>query len=787
LFDKKDSATKDAVTSEKGGSAKFRKKEDLSWADSFIKENIEKEADEAYEKATSSVISKLTKQSFRDSIYTSKPAILARAAARYIAVRPAKVLKREAPKAGTEAVRIQQAVETYARKLKGKWESILDRASENLTREDKAWIRDKMFDAYQGGGKMPNPRIQAFADAWREISDSVINLARSLDVKEKVVVGDWAVYKNGDRPIRTFTDKEALKEWMDERTDQAELDVVYRPNAKEITRPISAIENYFPHILTYDAREALILQRGDLYDAIVEASHINGFDMKPLLNEVAIETKAKRNANLEHARQANIPTAVEVNGKQVNILESNPFELIKRHIEGTSNRLSIIKQFGQEGAEKQFQEIYDKIRKESNSDTAEQWKWMWQEMNGTTRDMILHHMPRALAHFGSGAQAYASAAMLSLASVSNVISGPVPMAIRFGLGNTTKAWARIAANSIGRRFGVKMPETEALLEQFKEMGGWSKSTLRMTADTEMIHEQAARYAETAMKWLGMDAANRHLNKVANLAAYYAMTDAIESLRNGTDNGGLKALWGMDAKGLKEMLKTEGGWDSADLDRILKDGVTEDDMARFIQRSSTMTNVFMESAETKPQALGNGFWRRVFAYTSYFRMLGNTAMDTLSYAKKGNYRPLVILLLGAPAMALIDDSVRDFLKGTINQDEDFGERLVEAVMGSGALGIPGTWYKSFKWWYRDGDAPFGMPVLEWYGKLGNGFCKSAQKAFSDDYDSDDAAFEAYRTAVKGSGILRVADKLMGGPYTEYLEDKYSGEGQPSRSRASRQAR
>ena len=163
------------------------------------------------------------------------------------------------------------------------------------------------------------------------------------------------------------------------------------------------------------------------------------------------------------------------------------------------------------------------------------------------------------------------------------------------------------------------------------------------------------------------------------------------------------------------------------------------------------------------------------------------MDTLSYAKKGNYRPLVTLLLGAPAMALIDDSVRDFLKGTINQDEDFGERLVEAVMGSGALGIPGTWYKSFKWWYRDGDAPFGMPVLEWYGKLGNGFCKSAQKAFSDDYDSDDAAFEAYRTAVKGAGILRVADKLMGGPYTEYLEDKYSGEGQLSRSRASRQAR
>jgi hypothetical protein len=476
-----------------------------------------------------------------------------------------------------------------------------------------------------------------------------------------------------------------------------------------------------------------------------------------------------------------------VNGKEVNILESNPFELIQRHIEGTANRLSIIKQFGQEGAEKQFQEIYDKIRKESNSDTAEQWKWMWQEMNGTTRDMILHHMPRALAHFGSGAQAYASAAMLSLASISNVISGPVPMAVRFGLGNTTKAWARVAANSIGKRLGVRMPETERLLEQFKEMGGWSRSTLRMTSDTEMIHEQTARYAETAMKWLGMDAANRHLNKVANLAAHYAMTDAIESLRNGTDNGGLKALWGMDAKGLKEMLKTEGGWDDADLERILKDGVTEDDAARFIQRSSTMTNVFMESAETKPQALGNGFWRRVFAYTSYFRMLGNTAMDTLSYAKKGNYRPLVTLLLGAPAMALIDDYVRDFLKGTINQDEDFGERLVEAVMGSGALGIPGTWYKSFKWWYRDGDAPFGMPVLEWYGKLGNGFCKSAQKAFSDDYDSDDAAFEAYRTAVKGAGILRVADKLMGGPYTEYLEDKYRGEGQLSRSRASRQAR
>ena len=63
---------------------------------------------------------------------------------------------------------------------------------------------------------------------------------------------------------------------------------------------------------------------------------------------------------------------------------------------------------------------------------------------------------------------------------------------------------------------------------------------------------------------------------------------------------------------------------------------------------------------------NGFWRRVFAYTSFYRTMGAVVSDTMRYAKEGNYRPLITLILGA---AVLGSAERD------------GRRLVMVIAGS----------------------------------------------------------------------------------------------------------
>jgi len=555
-------------------------------------------------------------------------------------------------------------------------------------------------------------------------------------------------------------------------------------------RPFTKIKNYFPHTLTPEAREALRTQRGEVFDALQEKAHTEGFDLAPYMEDVDIKNMVRRNANLENARQARLPNFVDTSTGRVQILETNPFKVLPNVIEGASRRLAFAKNWGPKPGEalKMHEEIRNSITRESGSDNAFVWDYLWQDMQGRTLDEFFEGMTGDIKGFLYSAEAISRGLMLSSAQISNIITGPLPGMVKFGAWNMTKAGARLISQKLAKHLGVPMPETEALLERFRREGGWSKETMKVTGETEDIGKSVAGIADTFLKKTGMEAANRFLNKMSNFASHYALEDAIEGLRK-PRLGTFRKAWGMDPKGLREFLKREGEWSDSDIDRIIKNGLTEEDHARFIQKSSTNTNVFMERANTRPELMKNGFWRRVFAYTSYYRMMGSVVADTMKYASEGNYRPLITLIVGASVLGTAEKEIKEFLKGVILQADDeknealtFAGRLLDAIAGAGALGFPGAMMSNLKWWTKRGGAPLTFPQAEWWGKVTYGMYNAVVKGIEE--SPDEGAKQAYYTTIKNVPIFREIDNMLGGPYTQSLEKYRHGGHRQRRSRSHR---
>jgi hypothetical protein len=717
----------------------------------------------------------------------NKASLFARNVARAIQVRPREILKKEAPQSSKEPIRKYEQTISDERRFAGNWMSEFDQSIEGLSHADKKWIRENFKDAYENGVRMPNPRIQRFMQAWDKIQNEIGDKAIDLGIQEKYRTSEYVV-KKGTRSVRVFDTKEEAETFIKNAKNPEGLEMTSRDAVK--VRPFTKIRNYFPHTLTPEAREALRTQRGEVFDALQEKAHTEGFDLAPYMEDVDIKNMVRRNANLENARQARLPNFVDTSTGRVQILETNPFKVLPNVIEGASRRLAFAKNWGPKPGEalKMHEEIRNSITRESGSDNAFVWDYLWQDMQGRTLDEFFEGMTGDIKGFLYSAEAISRGLMLSSAQISNIITGPLPGMIKFGAWNMTKAGARLISQKLAKRLGVPMPETEALLEQFRREGGWSKETMKVTGETEDIGKSVAGIADIFLKKTGMEAANRFLNKMSNFASHYALEDAIEGLRK-PRLGTFRKAWGMDPKGLKEFLKREGEWSDSDIDRIIKNGLTEEDHARFIQKSSTNTNVFMERANTRPSFMKNGFWRRVFSYTSYYRMMGSVVADTMKYAKEGNYRPLITLLLAAPVLGMAEKHLKEYLKGVILQADEkkdealtFAGQLLDAIAGAGALGFPGAMLSNLKWWTKRGGAPLTFPQAEWWGKVTYGMYNAVVKGI--EKSPDEGAKQAYYTTIKNVPIFRVIDNMLGGPYTQSLEKYRHGGHRQRRSRSHR---
>ncbi len=713
----------------------------------------------------------------RRSLFDTRVGRFSKEIAQAIAIRPAKTLEKNAPKASATPIRKYRQTIQDDRKMASSWmaqfEDAVKSEGQSLTRRDKKWMKDHFKDFYEHGKAMPNERIQRFADEWTAIHNAIGDMAKDLGVKEKYRTSEYVV-KDGDRSVRVLNTRKEAEEFIKGHKKAETLTITSRDAMR--FRPFTKISKYFPHILTPDAREALRTQRGEIFDALVEAARTKGFDLTPYLEDVDIKNLVRRNANLEHARQANMPEYVDTPSGRVQVLEVDPFKVIPSSIEAAARRLAFVKNWGPVTSDslKAHEAHRNAIAQEAGSETAYIWDYLWQDMQGRSRDEFLESMGSTLQRTFNAGEAIARSLMLSTAQISNIVAGPVPIMVKFGTRRVAKNYTKLAARYFLSHFGVRMPQTEAMLEDLRRRGAWAHDTQKVTGDTESLSHSIGGMADMFLKKTGMEAANRFLNKVASFSAHAALFDAVEGLK-APDNSGFKRIWGEDHKGLRSFLKREGEWTDADIDRMIEDGITDNDVTRFVQRASTGTNVFMERAETRPQFMKNGFWRRVFAYTSFYRTMGAVVSDTMRYAKEGNYRPLITLLLGAAVLGTAEDKIKDYLKGIIDMDkkeskgESFAMNLLDALAGSGALAMPGTFINDIKWWTRKGDTPFTMPQVQWWGNVVYGMYNAIRKGLEE--GPGEGAKRAYYTTIRNIPIFRIMDNMAGGPYTQYLDQRY----------------
>jgi len=729
-------------------------------------------AQDYIDRATDAIYKKYNKL---DIPLARKLYLIARDAAHGIQVRPERILRDYAPKAGGIANAEYTKLSAAQRRMRGKWESDFHKAYVKLSSKDRKWVDENFMEAYETVGNdpkyYPTAAIKNYADTWIKITDSGWEKADKLGVQETVHVDKWQVFKGENEQVtRVFPSEGDARRYVNEQKEPDLYTVVNSGEKMDIRRPISKQENYIPHVLTQEAIQALRI-KNRTFEVLEEECKVRGIDVNALAEEHMPMDRTRRYGSFEYARQADLPYSIMVDGKKVPILETNPTLIMERHIRRASDRLAFIERYGQDGATKIFDDLYRDILYESGDPTvANQWLWMWQKLQGTYKDAWLENMrdyPNAMGAIGAG-ENYARAAQLSMATPLNAITGPVPIATRYGAARTINSMAKTAAVSIEKRLHVDMPflrDTVKNIEKQQEMGVSSEAALRVTAETADVHSGVAN---TLLRAEGMNAINVYLNKVAGLTSEKALMDSLEIMRSNKSEGILRGLWGIDKKGITNFLKEEGRYTDADIQRMVKDGPTYDDISQLAQRSSTITNMFEEGANTMPASMASGWWRRLFAYTSWARLKGATVADAVRYARQGNVRPLVTLLVGDIATGYVQYELMNYLKNRDDRDVSFGEKLFDVAVSAGLGGVYGAVALDIMWSYRGQGSPLGMPTISWMWDLTMGMGKALITAV--EKSPTEGAKQAYFTILRNFPALKAVDNLLDGPYTHERREK-----------------
>lgn len=497
-------------------------------------------------------------------------------------------------------------------------------------RRDMAWMRDNFKGLIERPGevKAPNADIQYMADTWNAIHQDIGGMLEQMGHRVRVVSADGSVR----------------------------------------TVPFKRNPRYFTHSFTEKAAEAMETTSGELYDAIAKATKTHGFDPRWFGSELSPYT-AKLFGPIDYARIANFPEYVTTaSGKRVKILETDPFRIARTHFRDAGRRIAVLKEFGLEPTAKAKQ-IGKALQREQGSVAREAFEDMWQDLNGVrvTKRAVssIIDIPLTLARTGQ----------LTLAALANV-GGYFPVAARHPL-SFFRAFRDSYRNS--RTF-------EPLVEA-RRLGGWSYDTL---SDLYMIEDMRGISRAVANKTLratGMNAINRHINKVGSLAAMYDLERGLGAIRH-RQTGALKSLVGLTEKQYRASLRRNFNFTDADITRMVERGPNRADLARVAQMTPEATNLFRETGYVRPRWMSHYAARQVFAYTGFVRAIGNVLSDAVQAAKGGNILPLATYAFGAVLSGEAIQTLKGLVLDREREDPTFLARLWHDLLFAGALGLPG---------------------------------------------------------------------------------------------------
>jgi hypothetical protein len=546
--------------------------------------------------------------------------------------RPSRILFRH--EAGREGITRSMVSFTAYKALRNSAEAIVDDATKHLNAKDKAWIRENGARAYEAGLQMPNDRIGAFFQAWRESSDLIARAARSVGVK---------YLGGGEFGVR---------------------------------------RNYFPHWLTEGARLAMESKGGPVFEAIVAALEKKGMTTEGIrlfLNDISPEREAmtiKRAGSLEHPRLLQLPTEVRVHGRIIKVLQTDPLEVIPSYIERSSRRLGVIHGFGQGN------EVIENLIKRAgdNLEIRGALQGLWSDLQRTnvapgfqTR-IIYRRVIRPVENIMRGP-------LLSMAQVSN-IPGYIAIAYKVGLKNTVRGFLE----SFDKRHFAEF-------EMDRRLGAWSTDIMRDLQTTEDLSGTSGRMTKRVLRGVGFEAINEHINRVAARGMQYTIEDILAKYRS-DKHGVIAKILGEDRAGILRRLREDFLWSDEHINKIVDQGLSEADRARVAQRGPSLVNVMGESPLDRPSWMRHPLAQMVLAYTSFARAMGNILMDSFRETRHGNFKPLATFLFGQVMAGELSIWLKNLLYNRERADKDWADRLENDLMASMTFGIGGIFWEKF---------------------------------------------------------------------------------------------
>lgn len=595
------------------------------------------------------------------------------------------------------------------RDMNGHGLRMYEHGKEGLGHADRVWIKKNFKAEYEAGKKMPNPRIQKFADTWRRIAKYYGDMAERLGV----IIHD----PRGDRQFR------------------------------------QNIPNYIPRVWTQVAREAMEKQSGEVYDFINKTLGRKGLNPQGVDELSTMLHHEKRYGAAEKARIGYVPDTMTLkNGDTVKLLETNPFTLIETYIERMSKRLPVIRDWGQDVGEAKADKISQELKR-IDPEAGEQWDVLWAALNDRdiNPSILGHRHPKTRAGV-SGAEATARAHMLSAMLVTN-LSGPLPIMVKAGMRKTLKNLPRaIASQTPLRKF---TPKTNAEIEFMREHDAFSENPLGYTFGTDDLEKQIGEVARVPLKFAGGEWINKVLNVLAGITHKQAYMEAIEGLRN-PKNGLVRRAWGKDTQGFRNWLRREFDFSDMKIDRMIKTGVTDEDLGRVMRKATESTNLYKEGPDVRRAWMNDPIKRRVMSYTGYLRAMGNVMSDAHQSMKEGNVRPMLVLLgIAGPALGHLQGKLEDWLYRK-EREPGFWKNLYRAYAEAGVTGLAGSFGADVVYAVRRGQAPsLTFPQAEWLWKMGESALDQLWKEAGKDKS-------VVQTWIKGTPLLRMVDAQMKGP-------------------------
>lgn len=465
--------------------------------------------------------------------------------------------------------------------------------------------------------------------------------------------------------------------------------------ANEAGVMVGHLQNYFPQRLTTAAKDALITKRGPLFEAIREATGLQGIEADELMEEFFDDIVTKRFGHTEKHRGITLPGQVKVGDEWVDVLD-NSLEVLDHYLKHAGDRIGVASEFGPDSAEAGKQ-VYNQLvtEGEHGQRQAAIFKNTFDTLQGIP---FTHPLERAI-YYVQPMTEILRGLVLTLATPIQLIAGPLQIAVKAGLGRTLKTGAKVLAHDLpftGHRMNPGNIGAEIL--QSERFDGWTRTGVMsnvaygyesMAPGTTTFRRWMRKGAEAPVQAVGMNWANTELNKIASIAGKELLFDAVAQAKAGDASQLLSVA--DDFHFLPEDIARwmrDPGVPSPHAGMPGPSGISEHDIAKVMQLLPARTNAYREFAVDIPRWAKSPIGRELFAFTSIVRNVGQLSYDAVKEAARGRPAPL-LTLLSLPVASEVDRRLKEMLRGQDDNRESNVEVFADALLRSALLGMVGV--------------------------------------------------------------------------------------------------